>query len=142
MGYFKTWLESTETKVLSIDDAKKLSQASGLDVAGMEFDKIEDALAHDMPISYDDSFPLSGIEGTRGDIPKVLRMMGAFAQRMGVDAPETLEDVRKLKIRDAEFKKMTPPVIVHKSGEVIDGKSRVTAAKLLQIGEIRAFVIG
>lgn len=143
MGYFRTWLESVETQVASIEDARSLSQSSGLDVAGLEFDKIEEALAHKMPVSYNAAYPLSNVsKQTRGDIPTVLKMMGAFAQTMGVDAPESLEDARTLKIRDEEFKKMTPPIIVHKSGEVIDGRSRVTAAKLLRVGEIRAFVIG
>ena len=40
---------------------------------------------------------------------------------------------------------MTPPIIVIKrDGKVVvkDGVSRVTAAKLLKIWEVRAFVIG
>lgn len=144
MGYFRTWLEGSESRqVNSVEEAQALSQATGLDTAGIEFDKIESALAQHTPVVYNGSFPLMSISrGTRGNIPRVLNMMGALAQKMGIDPPKTLEEARSLKIRGEEFKKMTPPIIIDQSGEVIDGRSRVTAAKLLRVGELRAFVIG
>jgi len=140
MGEFRTWLESVR-QVDSIEEAQSLSRSSGLKTVGMRFDLINKALAHGRPISYDDSLPLASLEDVRGNIEKVLQMMGAFAQKMGVDAPETLEQAKALQIRDPEFKKMTPPIIIH-NGKIIDGVSRVTAAKLLRVGEVRAFVIG
>jgi len=146
MGEFRTWFESLQTRpVQSVDEAKALSQSSGLDTAGIEFNLIEDALARRLPVAYEDSFPLVSLgDVPAGDKSKLLKMMGAFAQKMGVDAPDTLQQAQSLKIRGPDFKKMTPPIIVQKHGrvEIADGVSRVNAAKMLRIWNLRAFVIG
>ena len=147
MGDFKTWLESNDSqRISSVEEAKAASQSSGLSTEGIEFNVIQKALDSRMPITYETNFPVVGLGGVpAGDKGKLIQMLGAFAQRMGVDPPESLEDAQSLKIRDPKFREMTPPIIVFKRGgkvNVVDGVSRVTAAKLLRVWEIRAFVIG
>ncbi len=146
MGDFKTWLESLQTRrVSSIEEAKSLSQSSGLDTAGIEFNILEKAFARNLPVNYEDTFPLISIGNvSSGDKDDILQMMGAFAQKMGLDAPDTLQQAQSLKIRGPDFRRMTPPIIVQKKGgiSVLDGVSRVNAAKLLRVWELRAFVIG
>lgn len=147
MGDFRTWLEAIESnRIASVDDARRLSSSSGLDSAGLDFDLIEKALSEQVPVIYDEAFQITHL----GPLPaankdKVLRMMGAFAQKLGVDAPDTLEQAQALKVRGPDFRRMTPPIIVQKTGGrilVADGVSRINAAKLLSVPQLRAFVIG
>lgn len=147
MGDFKVWIESVQSRqVSSVEEAKALSKSSGMDTAGIEFNVIEQALSRRMPVSYEEAFSLSSLdEIPAGDKSKMLQMMGAFAQKMGVESPDTLEQAQTLKIRSPDFGKMTPPVIVQKSRNgvrIVDGISRVNAAILLRVWELRAFVIG
>lgn len=145
MGEFRTWLESLQSRpVATIDEAQALSRSSGLDTRGIEFNLIADALEARVPVSYEDNFPLAGLgDVPAGDKNNLLQMMGAFAQKMGQDAPDTLQQAAALKIRGPDFKKMTPPIIVTRKGmRIEDGVSRVNAAKLLRIWNLRAFVIG
>jgi hypothetical protein len=111
----------------------------------MEFNLIADALEARVPVSYEESFPLVSLgDVPAGDKSNLLQMMGAFAQKMGQDAPDTLQQAAALKIRGPDFRKMTPPIIISRKGgmQIEDGVSRVNAAKLLKIWSLRAFVIG
>jgi hypothetical protein len=145
MGEFKTWLESLQSRpVGSMDEAQRLSRSDGLETKGMEFNLIQTALERGVAVSYEDNFPLRNLGNvSAGDKSNLLQMMGAFANKMGIDPPATLQQAASLKIRDPEFKKMTPPIIINRNGmRVEDGVSRVNAARLLKVGTIRAFVIG
>lgn len=146
MGDFRLWIESIEYRpVRSVNDAKALSKSSGLDTEGIEFNTIEQALAAGHKVTYQEMFPLIGVKKTtNGDKNKVLQMMGAFAQSLGREAPDTLEQAQALAVRGPDFRKMTPPIILINTGkgiQIVDGVSRVTAARLLRVGELRAFVI-
>ncbi len=147
MGDFKIWLEATESqRISSVQQAQALSKSVGLDASGVEFDLIERALASRLPVLYDNTFPLASIAKTPpGDKNKLLQMLGAFAQKLGVEPPKSLDQAQALKLRGPDFRKMTPPIIVQKGAgglKVLDGVSRTTAAKLLRVWELRAFVIG
>jgi hypothetical protein len=146
MRDFKLWIEAIEYRpVRSIAEAKVLSRSSSLDTAGMDFGTIQKALAARREVTYQEMFPLASLANVpAGDKKKTLEMMGAFAQMLGREAPDTLEQSQALAVRGPDFRKMTPPIIVYSDDSgirVMDGVSRVNAARLLKVSELRAFVI-
>lgn len=145
MGDFRLWLESLEYRpIRSVEEAKSLSKSTGLDTAGIEFNVIEKAIASGEEVTYQEMFPIASLPKPPADKANILQMTGAFAQALGREAPDTLAQARALAVRGPDFRKMTPPIIL-RSGEggiqIIDGASRVNAARLLRIDELRAFVI-
>lgn len=146
MGDFRVWLESIEYRpVRSVAEAKALSKSSGLDTAGIEFGEIQQAIAAGNKVTYQEMFPLASLRGVPSvDKDNILQMMGAFAQALGREAPDTLAQSRALAVRGPDFRKMTPPIILKSGGggiRIVDGASRVNAARLLRVEELRAFLI-
>ncbi len=151
MGEFRDWLLAEETeqyvKVKTVAHAQQLGKSTGLDGSEMRWDNIHSALEQGNNVWYVEQFPLSylGRLNQVWDRGRVLKMLAVLAQKTNQNPPKSLEEAQNLKLREPQYRRMVPPVIVSylpdESYHLADGNHRVGAAIVLKFQNIRAFVI-
>lgn len=151
MGDFTRWLLAEENQeyvtVTDVGHAKTLSQSDGLDPDDIHFDRIDSGLRDGKQVWYVEQFPLAYLNRRNQGWERghVLKMLGVLAQKTNQKQPASLEEAQNMKLREPEFRRMVPPVIISylpdESYHIEDGNHRVGAAIVLKFQNVRAFVI-